>query len=89
MYSIAFTIMRNKGFLKISAYTLSYTIVAPSGEMYPTQEVVMYTASQERAIQLLDDEIKRRLGKSYHRHISCTNQEKKKEEHELIQLSLF
>jgi hypothetical protein len=64
--------------LKISAYTLSYTIVAPSGEMYPTQEVVMYTASQERAIQLLDDEIQRRLGTSYHRHISCTNQEKKK-----------
>jgi hypothetical protein len=44
--------------LKISAYTLSYTIVAPSGEMYPTQEVVMYTASQERAIQLLDDDAK-------------------------------
>ncbi|MEK4677732.1 MULTISPECIES: hypothetical protein [Bacillus] len=39
--------------MKISAYPLSYTIVAPSGEMYPTQEVVMYTASQERAIQLL------------------------------------
>lgn len=80
--------MRNKEdvFLKISAYTLSYTIVAPSGEMYPTQEVVMYTASQERAIQLLDDEIQRRLGTSYHRHISCTNQE---EEQEPIQLSLF
>lgn len=48
--------------MKISAYTLSYTIVAPSGEMYPTQEVVMYTASQERAIQLLDAEIQRTLG---------------------------
>ncbi|ANS51609.1 hypothetical protein BM86_33080 [Bacillus thuringiensis] len=71
--------------MKISAYTLSYTIVAPSGEMYPMQEVVMYTASQERAIQLLNDEIQRRLGKSYNRHISCTNQE----EQEPIQLSLF
>lgn len=73
--------------MKISAYTLSYTIVAPSGKMYPTQEVVMYTASQERAIQLLDDEFQRRLGKGYNRHISCTNQEK--EEHGPIQLSLF
>ncbi len=87
MCFIVFTIMRGGAFLKISAYTLSYTIVAPSGEMYPTQEVVMYTASQELAIQLLDDEIQRRLGTSYHRHISCTNQEK--EEHEPIQLSLF
>ncbi|WP_242316957.1 hypothetical protein [Bacillus cereus group sp. BfR-BA-01489] len=73
--------------MKIRAYTLSYTIVAPSGEIYPTQEMVMYTVSQERAIQLLDDEIQRRLGESYHRHISCINQEK--EEHEPIQLSLF
>ncbi|AUB67085.1 hypothetical protein CSW12_29910 (plasmid) [Bacillus cereus] len=71
--------------MKIRAYTLSYTIVAPSREMYPTQEVVMYTASQERAIQLLDAEIQRRLGNGYHRHISCTNQE----EQEPIQLSLF
>jgi hypothetical protein len=88
MYSIAFTIMRNKElFLKIRAYTLSYTIVArPSGEMYPTQEMVMYTESQEYAIALLDKEIQRRLGKGYHRHISCTNQE---EEQEPIQLSLF
>ncbi|MGR5863610.1 hypothetical protein ACT7DZ_18365 [Bacillus cereus] len=70
--------------MKISAYTLSYTIVAPSGEMYPTQEVVMYTESQEYAIALLDKEIQRRLGKGYHRHISCTNQEE-----EPIQLSLF
>jgi hypothetical protein len=73
--------------LKISAYTLSYTIVAPSGEMYPTQEVVMYTESQEyNAIALLDKEMQRRLGKGYHGHISCTNQE---EEQEPIQLSLF
>jgi hypothetical protein len=71
--------------LKISAYTLSYTIVAPNGEMYPSQEVVLYTASQERAIQLLDEEIQRRLGNGYHRYISCTNQEAQKP----IQLSLF
>ncbi|MGR5899412.1 hypothetical protein ACT7C8_17330 [Bacillus cereus] len=50
--------------MKIRAYTLSYTIVAPSGEIYPTQEMVMYTVSQERAIQLLDDEIQRRLGRA-------------------------
>ncbi|MGH0950426.1 hypothetical protein [Bacillus mycoides] len=74
--------------MKISAYTLSYTIVAPSGEMYPTQEVVMYTESQEYAIALLNREIQRRLGKGYHRHISCTNQEEE-EEKEPIQLSLF
>ncbi|MGE6619331.1 hypothetical protein [Bacillus mycoides] len=70
--------------MKIRAYTLSYTIVAPSGEMYPTQEMVMYTESQEYAIALLDNEIQRRLGEGYHRYISCTNQEE-----EPIQLSLF
>ncbi|MGX5575171.1 hypothetical protein ACWKTS_28160 [Bacillus toyonensis] len=70
--------------MKIRAYTLSYTIVAPSGEMYPTQEIIIYTESQEYAIALLDKEIQRRLGKGYHRHISCTNQEE-----EPIQLSLF
>ncbi|CCW05255.1 MULTISPECIES: hypothetical protein [Bacillus] len=72
--------------MKIRTYTLSYTIVAPSGEMYPTQKMIMYTESQEYAIALLDKEIQRRLGTGYHRHISCTNQE---EEQEPIQLSLF
>ncbi|OQR53547.1 hypothetical protein CDB3_29195 [Bacillus sp. CDB3] len=71
--------------MTINAYALSYTIVAPSGEMYPTQDVVMYTESQEYAIELLDKEIQRRLGNGYHRHISCTNQK----EREPIQLSLF
>ncbi|EOP78642.1 hypothetical protein IGM_06593 [Bacillus cereus HuB4-4] len=70
--------------MKIRAYTLSYTIVAPSGEMYPTQEMVMYTESQEYAIALLDNEIQRRLGEGYRRYISCKNQEE-----EPIQLSLF
>ncbi|MEK4504006.1 hypothetical protein [Bacillus sp. FSL R12-0069] len=70
--------------MKIRAYTLSYTIVAPSGEMYPTQEMVMYTESEEYAIALLDKEIQRRLGEGYHRYISCKNQEE-----EPIQLSLF
>ncbi|MED3324950.1 hypothetical protein P4377_26450 [Bacillus thuringiensis] len=71
--------------MKLSAYTLSYTIVSPSGEMYPSQEVILYTASQERAIQLLDEEIQRRLGNRYHRHISCAPSD----EQETVQLSLF
>ncbi|OQR53417.1 hypothetical protein CDB3_29985 [Bacillus sp. CDB3] len=71
--------------MTINTYTLSYTIVAPSGEIYPTQEMVMYTESQEYAITLLDKEIQRRLGNGYHLLISCTNQE----EPEPIQLSLF
>ncbi|QDZ77272.1 hypothetical protein [Bacillus cereus] len=71
--------------MKINPYTLSYTIVAPSGETYPMQEVVFYTASKERAIQLLDEEIQRRLGNGYQRHISCTSSV----EQENVQLSLF
>jgi len=71
--------------LKINSYSLSYTIVAPSGETYPIQEVVFYTVSKEKAIQLLDEEIQRRLGNGYQRHISCTPIEAQ----EPVQLSLF
>lgn len=59
--------------VKINPYTLFYSIVAPSGEVYPTQEVVLYTASKERAIQLLGKEIHRRLGEGYHHHITIAS----------------
>lgn len=57
--------------MKINSYNLAYTIIAPSGEIYSTKEMVVYTVSWERAIELLDKEIQRRLGNEYRRHITC------------------
>ncbi|OUA87862.1 hypothetical protein [Bacillus thuringiensis] len=71
--------------MKINSYTLSYTIVAPSGEIYPTKELVMYTQSLEQAIQLIEREIQRRLGSGYACHTSCIQEA----EHPTYQLSLF
>ncbi|OUB89777.1 hypothetical protein BK784_26500 [Bacillus thuringiensis serovar medellin] len=71
--------------MKINPYTLSYTIVAPSGEIYPTKEMVMYTQSLEQAIQLIEKEIQRRLGSGYACHTSCIQEA----EHHTFQLSLF
>ncbi|MED1383778.1 hypothetical protein ACQKFK_30035 [Bacillus mycoides] len=71
--------------MKIRSYTLSYTIVAPSGEIYPTKEMVMYTQSLEQTIQLIEKEIQRRLGSGYHIHTSCIHSD----EHSDYQLALF
>ncbi|WP_241752272.1 hypothetical protein [Bacillus thuringiensis] len=71
--------------LKFNNYVLTYTIIAPSGERYPSKEINMYTHSLEHAIQIIDNEIQRRLGSGYHSHISCIDTD----EHSDYQLALF
>ncbi|MGG0315749.1 hypothetical protein ABEY48_28550 [Bacillus mycoides] len=71
--------------MKINQYLLAYTIIAPNGKQYPSKEVVIYTHSSECAIQLIDNEIQRRLGNGYQRHISCIHSD----EHADYQLTLF
>ncbi|MDY0855081.1 hypothetical protein SOH20_30185 [Bacillus thuringiensis] len=57
----------------------------PSGERYPSKEINVYTHSLEHAIQIIDNEIQRRLGSGYHCHISCIHTD----EHSDYQLALF
>lgn len=71
--------------MKFNNYVLAYTIIAPSGERYPSKEVTIYTQSLEHAIKIIGNEIQRRLGSGYHSHISCIQSEERSD----YQLALF
>ncbi|EOO25464.1 hypothetical protein IIU_06141 [Bacillus cereus VD133] len=54
-------------------YQIQYTIIAPSGERYTPTEIMIYTCSAKKAIEVVKGEIKRRMGTHYKFEVVCKN----------------
>lgn len=55
-------------------YQIRYTIIAPSGERYSPTEIMIYTCSAKKAIEVVKGEIKRRMGTHYKFEVICENE---------------
>ncbi|HDR4885440.1 TPA: hypothetical protein QCR18_004721 [Bacillus cereus] len=59
---------------KTHNYQIRYTIIAPSGERYTPTEIMIYTCSAKKAIEVVKGEIKRRMGAHYKFEVVCKNE---------------